>query len=728
MTVLAIGVHLSVFYQNPNLDSKWREVKRASTTWKARERSVLRDLVISNNKDPLRACGRKWHNKGVTRPSQGKELTNPQLAEALSKTETSQIEFNSQEWEAFGIEDLQIDHFIKSPYKGTYAFYQPDVKGGVWEEKSKCDIDCAAPNYIICDGIDSKGRWMDKQPCNSLRTEIVRYLTQDMGLPAIAVKTGCAARCPIQDARKGTGTLGPAIDCLESGQQVLFLDLRDRKVPSASDISDRASLIESAKKIYTEHCENLKRTSKTVECFDTMTAAFWRDVLRGDASTQSRRELHFEPLCEAIQRCRARLHGASLASDPTVGIPPATVEQIKEVAWWVAKRSFEDDYYLLSQRDVSSPKQQQIEEELRARSGLEFGSDEFRDWWFWTLNGEKVNGLATLLEKLFQAEDFHACNVLSDLHNAKRLVSSLVKIDRLPADTPLEGLELLRQAWNEHDVAAYLGWWYTVWSNVFYLVYLALGISTVTLTVLHAKAEILNEAVETKSLSNAIFCLALASAFVLSVARLMNPTQRAMQLYSAAASMESITWRYRARICEFARSATNSLAPEHALREALLGWRETLTAGSDLDQTVFEKLHPEKVYRHYQSPCSEATKAVADAKNRHEEQTKLANDITDAEGDLHKALVERERGSQDKVETKGEEMDVGKAGGGGSRDGGLGEGRQATSGLTATSAIDVNALKTKLEELKNKQATFFSSITHMDDFQSPIKPGIYMLI
>ena len=31
-------------------------------------------------------------------------------------------------------------------------------------------------------------------------------------------------------------------------------------------------------------------------------------------------------------------------------------------------------------------------------------------------------------------------------------------------------------------------------------------------------------------------------------------------------------------------------------------------------QTVFEKLHPEKVYRHYQSPCSEATKAVADGR------------------------------------------------------------------------------------------------------------------
>ena len=118
---------------------------------------------------------------------------------------------------------------------------------------------------------------------------------------------------------------------MEAGQQVLFLDLRERKLPSAQD---RGGLIEQSKTQYTKLCNDLisQNEIQTPEVHDVMTAAFFRDVLRGDASSQSKRELHFEPLCVAIRRCRRRVHGG-ISSDTTVGLPPASAEQIQEVLY-----------------------------------------------------------------------------------------------------------------------------------------------------------------------------------------------------------------------------------------------------------------------------------------------------------------------------------------------------------------------------------------------------------
>ena len=91
------------------------------------------------------------------------------------------------------------------------------------------------------------------------------------------------------------------------------------------------------------------------------------------------------------------------------------------------------------------------------------------------------------------------------------------------------------------------------------------------------------------------------------------------------------------------------------------------------------------VYQHYQNSCSEAKRS--EAKNRHSKQSKLAQDITHLEATLQTF----EDGSQ----------------GGGSN----------------KARDDVEQ---QLVELKNVQATFLAEISHMDDFQSPIKPAAYI--
>eukprot|EP00964_Phaeocystis_antarctica_P152185 scaffold119983_cov57-Phaeocystis_antarctica.AAC.2 len=75
----------------------------------------------SVRKPPLRprprpASGLRWQDVHE-QPSAGVELTSTELAAALE----TKTEFTPEEWAAFGIADLQFDHFIK--VGGTY--YQP---------------------------------------------------------------------------------------------------------------------------------------------------------------------------------------------------------------------------------------------------------------------------------------------------------------------------------------------------------------------------------------------------------------------------------------------------------------------------------------------------------------------------------------------------------------------------------------------------------------------------
>ena len=54
-----------------------------------------------------------WKEKGVQKPTQGRELTNLELAKALE----SKTEFSADEWSQFGIGDLREDDFIESDGK-----------------------------------------------------------------------------------------------------------------------------------------------------------------------------------------------------------------------------------------------------------------------------------------------------------------------------------------------------------------------------------------------------------------------------------------------------------------------------------------------------------------------------------------------------------------------------------------------------------------------------------
>jgi hypothetical protein len=99
------------------------------------ECEVIVDPVIDLTQDfsaGESASGLKWVSVGMTRPSYGREISNEALAKALEdKTKASpEAAFTPEEWQAFGIENLQAADFVKSSGVSVggvsvFAYFQP---------------------------------------------------------------------------------------------------------------------------------------------------------------------------------------------------------------------------------------------------------------------------------------------------------------------------------------------------------------------------------------------------------------------------------------------------------------------------------------------------------------------------------------------------------------------------------------------------------------------------
>ena len=66
------------------------------------------------------------------------------------------------------------------------------------------------------------------------------------------------------------------------------------------------------------------------------------------------------------------------------------------------------------------------------------------------MEADRFNARKHRLVALFGSKDCYSANVHTDTNDLKELVDSLVRLDRLPDETPPEGLKLLAQAWDEN--------------------------------------------------------------------------------------------------------------------------------------------------------------------------------------------------------------------------------------------------------------------------------------
>ena len=99
-------------------------MKEPGTGWKSQEADLKENFVacIINHL--------KWVDSGSEPPSDGRQLNNNALAQALEKGQT---EFTQKEWEAFGLGDLFVDYPDETDRKHPgfhQGFHQPYIKAG----------------------------------------------------------------------------------------------------------------------------------------------------------------------------------------------------------------------------------------------------------------------------------------------------------------------------------------------------------------------------------------------------------------------------------------------------------------------------------------------------------------------------------------------------------------------------------------------------------------------
>lgn len=255
------------------------------------------------------------------------------------------------------------------------------------------------------------------------------------------------------------------------------------------------------------------------------------------------------------------------------------------------------DYFNMWKRDLEA-KSKPIPEDVQI-------TDNFTGL-FYKSPGEVTQKAVAILEH----ENSHALWV-HDIKGCQEKLATLLQMDRLPRFDTLEGLRLLRDAWDEVDIKMYLADRYKVRAKIFYALTLAVALVTVLFTTFQALAmqcELGENCVGYEAtgllpvyiIKRTIFFLSVAASILVSMIGFLNPVARWRQLRMAGCSLVSVIWQYRARVGEFTESAQNPLAAQTNFSLALRAWEESVTSGTDLQLTSLEKHWSQSIFRHCQ--------------------------------------------------------------------------------------------------------------------------------
>eukprot|EP00931_Biecheleriopsis_adriatica_P103028 TRINITY_DN77917_c0_g1_i1.p1 TRINITY_DN77917_c0_g1~~TRINITY_DN77917_c0_g1_i1.p1 ORF type:complete len:1060 (+),score=124.93 TRINITY_DN77917_c0_g1_i1:117-3182(+) len=491
-----------------------------------------------------------------------------------------------------------------------------------------CDLDPTLKYTIVVDSIGDGGL-NDNSGCVNLITELGKHL--HASIPRIAFKTGMSLKETLK--KDELGGLSAAVDIVNGGSPMLFIDMRERPMVTGKD---RKDIIEAACQQFETTCDDfLSLPTPCANVFDVMALSYFRDVLRGDGNSTARiigeEQTEVLPLCEAI---KLRVSGDRKNDEAEVdqaSNKKATAEQVDDVVRILARRFFSDAFKVAADRETLESQNINYETYFQAQ----------------------ILAWSTYANSLLNSDNFHSANVV-ELDDAKHLVRALVKLDRLPSENSLEGLLLIRDAWDEFDVCMFTASRYKLLSKTMFCMLLLLQIGMIVFTVLqslqegsssrrleqaalHLLTEVpterlrlaLHEALPdlmhaeaafgagegrlltsssdltvsadvAKAFTQVVFALSLIVSGVVSISAFVNPTKRWRHLRRCACSLESVLWQYRTRVGDFAVSATNPKGPEDALVRALNTWRDDLYSGTDLQSTSLTKMYPKSVYKHNQ--------------------------------------------------------------------------------------------------------------------------------
>ena len=120
--------------------------------------------------------------------------------------------------------------------------------------------------------------------------------------------------------------------------------------------------------------------------------------------------------------------------------------QIEDVAEWLAEMGRRADWMSNDMRSGESRKEGGLAD-VRANSEWE---KRLKDHTHGPKETDRLAARKHRLVALYRSANCYSANVHASTYGLGELVDSLVRLDRVPAQTSAEGLRLLAQAWDEH--------------------------------------------------------------------------------------------------------------------------------------------------------------------------------------------------------------------------------------------------------------------------------------
>eukprot|EP00966_Prymnesium_polylepis_P010913 251121-Prymnesium_polylepis.2 len=188
------------------------------------------------------------------------------------------------------------------------------------------------------------------------------------------------------------------------------------------------------------------------------------------------------------------------------------------------------------------------------------------------------------------------------MEGAQRLVSRVVRLDRLPPSNSLEGLQLLRDAWVDYDISMALADRYKAVTKMLFAMQLLVSWCVIVFATVksHLEQEGSPSASTLTTFDRTVFALSVTVTGLVAIEGLLHAKSRWRQLRSGGSALHSLTWCYRTRVGAFEldESRRDSSRPERKLCSALQDWRDSVIAGANVATSNFRRKHHPSIYKH----------------------------------------------------------------------------------------------------------------------------------
>eukprot|EP00960_Hanusia_phi_P057441 763573-Hanusia_phi.AAC.1 len=444
------------------------------------------------------------------------------------------------------------------------------------------DLLAGVDNYILFEGatVDSHGNFVNWNPgpANLLENMILENFSQS--IPCFTLRF----------TRTHENTNNQiCVDIINSAVPVVFLDLRERKEVRGRSRAER--LQEAASQIR-EFRDELFQANQN-EVYDVCNIAFMDSIFKEYEPAIDKNpdpasfSLQSESLYDAIER-KNRGKEMDSSEEEKLADLRFVVDFLKEEHmqnYWQVVRVCEKKG-IKPLWDSFESMRSSISEDAR----VEYG--------------EQVS-------QLLSSPIFYGRNV-SDVKGLRKLIEDLVRIGRIPEENSLEGLKILREAWDTVDICNYVSKSYKVIAKLGYIVILSLGLVITAITVLKNKVDrcetVASNCLDEGRTKTIIFFLSLSASIIGAILAFYNPMHRWRILRNISSRIISVIWMYRTRVGVFAINNNKSDAPEIALRDRVLELRAELMESADISETSFMRKYPRKVYKHFQHKTEEGRK------------------------------------------------------------------------------------------------------------------------